>query len=104
MTALQRNLFDGRIEDPDISRGHKNERSAEAHRRIEPHKAGMRARLLEHLRGRGAGGATLKELCQAFDKQPHQISGRLSELKRDGEVQETGHARSGCEVLVARCA
>lgn len=47
-----------------------------------------KARILQLLRNRGP--LTLWELAEAMSCQVHQISGRISELKFDGQILETG--------------
>lgn len=42
---------------------------------------------------------TLKEICGAFGRPLNALSGRLSELKRDGVLVNTGSRRDGCAVL-----
>jgi len=47
--------------------------------------------------------ATLDEICQALEVTPNQISGRISDLKRDLLLEETGQyrpSRSGCASMV----
>ena len=84
--------------DFDISRGRHNPHSVKAHARIAEHKPNMRERIRVFIGGCGLHGATLMEIAKAFDKLPHQISGRLSELKRDGVIRDSGLERDDCAV------
>ncbi len=88
---------------PDICRSRHggNPQSEQANRRVEPYKRGTREHLLAIIRACGEHGATLLELSAHFCKTPNAISGRLTELKRDGRVLESGELRKGCAVLVA---
>lgn len=51
--------------------------------------------------GCGYQGVTLREICDAMGKLPHQVSGRISELKRDGLIFDSGRDKEGFSVLVA---
>lgn len=63
-------------------------------------------RILELLRDRGP--MTLFEVAAAMQIEPHRISGRITELKRDGLIQRTGDRRqnpaTGCSAEVLRLA
>jgi hypothetical protein len=87
---------------PDVCRNrHRNNpRSRAANEQVHRHKAGMRARLLALIAAAGMHGATLHELAAAVNKEPHKISGRLSELKADNQITETAQERGGAAVLV----
>src|SRR5690349_19162782 len=94
---------------PDITRSkHKgNKQSERANERVFPSKVGMRERVRIFVAGCGFHGATLHEICKAFNKLPHQISGRISEAKAEGEIFDSGRTRriegSGdCAVLVSK--
>jgi len=61
-----------------------------------------RQQVLDFIRAR-LGGATLDEVCVGLDREPNQISGRITELKRDGHLSWTGGrrtTRSGCSAKV----
>ncbi len=75
-----------------------NDFSEAANERAHPKKAIMREQITAYMEVI-APRVTMKDLCRAFDVFPHQISGRLSELKRDGVIEGTGDRRDGCEVL-----
>lgn len=89
---------------PDICRNrHKgNEHSEAANLRIEPHKASMRERIRVFVAACQDYGATIKDVCQSMGKTPNEISGRITELKRDKVLFDSGREREGCAVLVAR--
>lgn len=61
-----------------------------------------KARILQLLQERGP--MTLFELAQALEVHPHQISGRITELKFDLKIEETGERRvnpeTGCAAEV----
>ncbi len=62
---------------------------------------GRRQRILQYLVK--CGPSTLDEICAVFGVAPNQISGRVSDLKRDNLVAETGlerPSRSGCACQV----
>lgn len=80
-------------------------------RRTTSHLAGERAALSS--RGRRAkirqllahhGPLALFELAQLMEVHDHQISGRITDMKRDGEIEPTGHRKrkpeTGCEAEV----
>jgi hypothetical protein len=79
-----------------------NAQSEQANDRAHPHKASMRERLENFIGHSGFEGATLRELSGYFAKPMHSLSGRISELKRDGKVFDSGREREGCAVLVGR--
>jgi predicted ArsR family transcriptional regulator len=63
--------------------------------------SGRRQRIVQFLVNNGP--STLDEICAAFRVMQNQISGRFSELKRDGLIEETGlerASRSGCACQV----
>ncbi|HEY8560471.1 MAG TPA: hypothetical protein VIL74_08845 [Pyrinomonadaceae bacterium] len=77
---------------------HKNAvHSVAANERVSASKAIMRAAILEW--ARSFGRFTLKDVCRQFDKLPNQVSGRLSEMKAEGLIRETGESRERCAVL-----
>ena len=59
-----------------------------------------RRRLIELL-NEAVDGLTLKEACSAMGKTPNALSGRVSELKRDGLVCVNGR-RDGCGINYLR--
>lgn len=73
--------------------GHPN--SVAAHDTIQPHKDTVKQRVKNHLRLRTYLGATVHELAAALGCSVHAISGRLSELKAEKEIVETGFNRAG---------
>jgi hypothetical protein len=79
-----------------------NENSQKANLRVAPYKASMRERVRIFIGGCGFNGCTLKEICDSFGKLPHQLSGRVSELKADGLVFDSGRRRDDSAVLVGQ--
>jgi hypothetical protein len=79
-----------------------NLNSQAANLRLLPHKASMRERIRIFVAACDFRGATVKEIAEAFGKQLHQISGRISEGKLAGELFDSGRDRDGCSVLVSR--
>jgi predicted HTH transcriptional regulator len=75
----------------------RSETSFHAHELIKGSKETKREQILAW--AQGFGEFTLRDVCAAFDVQPNQISGRLSELKRLGRLKETGYRRDGCAIL-----
>jgi predicted HTH transcriptional regulator len=71
--------------------------SFDAHEKIKGSKEKKREQILAW--AQGFGDFTLRDVCAAFDVQPNQISGRLSELKRLGRLKDTGYRRDGCAIL-----
>lgn len=64
---------------------------------VAAHKTGdkLRDRMLafEFIRSRGEHGATADEFAASIDRQLNQVSGRFSELKRDGKIVASGEKR-----------
>ena len=58
--------------------------------------------VLREVRGVGARGITLDELCAACGRLPNQLSGRFTELKRAGEIMTRGRrpTRTGASASV----
>lgn len=91
-------LFD---QQPDISRRrHRaNGSSAAANRKVEPRKSDLRRRILEYLKS-FPEGRTCKEVSCDVPNMPYTTaSARLSEMKREGLVVETGLRRDGAAVV-----
>ena len=84
---------------PDITRRKHggNEQSEAAFQRVEPHIPAMQAHALEWWRLNGP--ATSKEYSAATGFPLHAVSARLSELKRDGKMIETGERRGHAAVV-----
>lgn len=79
-------------------RKHKgNERSEAANRLVHATKNSARERIYSLIAA--SAGITLKEIAKKFKKHIHQISGRISELKKANKIYETGEVRDGCAVL-----
>lgn len=83
----------------DISAGRHggSETSIEANRIAERGKNYWRSRVVIYATRRK--DFTLKEICSEYGRPLNALSGRLSELKRDGVLVNTGSRRDGCAVL-----
>lgn len=88
---------------PDIctNRHQGNAQSQAAFQQLESALPEWRKRVLEFVRSCGQHGATSKEIAKHFGKTINELSGRRSELLRDGFLRETGESRDGCGVVVA---
>lgn len=62
----------------------------------------MRGRVRIFVDGCGFQGTTLKQIAENFDKPLHALSGRISELKRDGLIFDSGRDEGGFSILVSR--
>lgn len=91
---------------PDICRNRhgRNEKSEAANVRVQPFKKTTRDHIAEYVMRAGDGGATVREIAQAFGYGDgiNKISGRITELKRAGRVFDSGRERDGCSVLTVR--
>lgn len=89
---------------PDICSGKHGgaETSAEAFNAIAPSIATAQAAALAWLLSRGRYGGTTKEYAAEVGKGLNEVSGRFSELKRDGLAVKTTGRRDGSAVVVAR--
>ncbi len=87
---MQRDLFNP---EPDLSRGHQVPTSQVAHAKLEPRKPTLGRQVLDVVIQAGAKGATLEECCDALDRPPHSLSGRLTELQKDGSIRDSGRTR-----------
>ena len=87
------------IAHPDICRGRHggNEESENANKVAEPGKNETRERVFHAVVAAKDDGLTCKELATRWGLGMHQISGRFSELKRDGRIEKIG-TRNRCEV------
>ena len=86
------------IDDVTQSRHQGNAQSIDANKRAEFGKGYWRARVIAFATNRG-DGFTLKDLCNSFGRPLNALSGRISELKRDRVLVDTGRRRDGCAVL-----
>lgn len=94
-TGQQANLFDV------CARKHQgNPESKAANFRAEPHKFSFRQRVYSRIVLAGTYGRTCKEIALEEGRPMHAVSGRLSELKALGEIQESTRTRDGGRVLV----
>ena len=60
--------------------------SQDANRRTARHRSVQQARVREAIRAAGPDGMTCKELAEQWGVGMNRISGRFSELKRDGRI------------------
>ena len=67
--------------------------SVQAHNRIRPTKSKQRAVVLEFIRSRGIYGATSEEIHAQLDIRYTAASARMSELKRDKLIVDSGRRR-----------
>src|SRR5690554_1345755 len=56
--------------------------------------AEQRAQVLQAIREAGPAGLTVDELSARWNRPPNQLSGRCSELKAEGHLQEAGRRRT----------
>jgi len=87
--------------EPDLSRGRRNRQSTNAHNRLLPRKKSMREECYWRIACNGVIGMTLEGLCAGLGKQPHQLSGRITELKAAGRIFDSGKVRNGHTVYLA---
>mgnify|MGYP005814645955 CR=1 FL=1 len=78
-----------------------NSNSAVANRKLQRYKPNVRERIYAMIAANGQSGMTLREIAAAMNKLPHQISGRLSELKLERRIRQIGE-RDGFAVYVIR--
>ena len=76
--------------------------SVAAHRRIAHTKQDSYKWIMDLLTARGEFGATSKEIAASKGIDLHKVSGRLSELKAMGWIEENGSRRDGAAVLVVK--
>lgn len=86
--------------DPCENRHLGNPQSIEAHKRVLHSKEETYKRIIEVLKTRGP--STSKEIATALGVQLNCVSGRYSELKALGRIQETGIKRMGAAELEAK--
>lgn len=87
----------------DISRGRENPKSKQAFERVKKNLSEMQDRVRIFVYACGFAGATLEEVAKAFDKLPHQLSGRFSELNHKFHVIfDSNRERNGFSVYVGR--
>lgn len=65
-----------------------NPESQAAFDRVATSLPAARKRVFEHIQSRGLDGATAQECADAFGIPIHKVSGRFSELKRDGLIRK----------------
>lgn len=74
-----------------------NPRSKAAFERLKPDLQGQREKVYRAVLEAGQDGLTCRELAKRWGVGMNQVSGRFSELKRDGRVKVVGE-RDGCGV------
>ena len=82
--------------DININRHGSNPQSNAANVRVTPTKVIVRNQIIKALFLAGRTGLTLKDMCALLNRQPHQISGRVTELKTLGLIERTGFSFDGC--------
>ena len=78
-----------------------NSESRSAFQKSKHNAAEQRARVLELITQSGPAGLSMKQVASAMSVQLNTISGRGSELRQSGAVEDTGERRSGSAVLRA---
>lgn len=78
-----------------------NAESEAAYMRASATMALRRAEVLALIKAIGRNGMTCKEVARVMGVEMHAVSGRISELKRDGLIRPNGERRDGGAVLVA---
>lgn len=87
--------------DQDLSRGRANRQSIAAHERVRSRKPSMREEVYWRIATSGRIGMTLEGLCLGLGKLPHQLSGRITELKAAGRIFDSSKTRNGHTVYVS---
>ncbi len=79
-----------------------NEQSTAAFHVIKDKISASKERILNAIRR--SDGLTCDELAVMFNATPNEISGRCSELKRDGKIYKSGtrKTRSGCSAAILK--
>jgi hypothetical protein len=95
--------------DPSAGKHGGNPRSVEANRRIHPFKESDRESIRIQVAAAGFAGLTSKEIRIEHPtaqprrfKYPNEFSGRITALKAQKKLFESGRQRDGADVLVAR--
>ena len=93
----RKETFTERMLNDDIcsNRHHQNPLSREANKKV--CKEVDRLRVLTIIREQGQ--ATSKQIARLMNKQLNQISGRITELKADAIIEDTGLRKDGCAVF-----
>lgn len=82
--------------DININRHGSDPQSNAANVRAAPGKVKVRSQVIGALYIAGRTGLTLKDICALLKRQPHQVSGRITELKALGLIERTGGVYDGC--------
>lgn len=77
-----------------------NENSKKANARAAVVKESLRERVRIFVAGCADRGTTIHEIAKFLGKPVHSVSGRVSELKADDKIFDSGRNRDGCSVLV----
>lgn len=83
-----------RFDDVCANKHNFNEQSVEANKKV--NKEIDRQRIINFLTSNGNGYS--KQIARYMNKELHKISGRLSELKLDGVIADTGLRQEGCAI------
>jgi len=96
-------LFRSFATDITANRHKGNEQSTAAFHVIKDRISGQQERILDAIRYE-PDGLTCDELAVMFNVTPNEISGRCSELKRDGKIYKSGtrKTRSGCSAAILK--
>lgn len=95
------NLFDYMTGDITANRHGGAPTSVEAFESIKGKLPEARREVLEFIASRGDYGATVHEVAEHFGKGVNAVSGRISELLRDGDARRNGQKRNRASVVVA---
>lgn len=88
----------GEVDDITANKHHSHPASVAANETVD--KSRDRKRVLDFIRLRGVTHS--KEIARGLDKPLNLVSGRISELKKAGVIQETGEREDGCALLCLR--
>lgn len=90
---IQQTLFNIQLREPDICRRKHGgaDTSVMAHARVQ--KARDRDEVLALIRAAGQAGATLDQVAARLNIGCNRLSGRFTELRRDGQIVDSGERR-----------
>lgn len=80
-----------------VNRHGHNPQSEAANRRVQPMKSTMRTKILAYLQA--VEEATCEDIVRALDMKLQSVSARVSELKAEKMIEETGYKRFGYALL-----
>ena len=87
--------FHGPLFDVCINRHHGNAQSSKAFESIRDSLTDKQEAALGYIRAQGARGATSQEYADSLSVSINVVSGRFSELKRDGMIAKAGSRNRG---------